>query len=566
MKKKVIITFISCLLCINLAEILIETNLNKKNIIKNFKLKNSLINYSFTKFQDKGTGGIKILSKTFFKLYPKLSFLIIKNNNQIAFVANKNPSYNKILTGVLNTFKTKNKFKKHFSIKYKKNDYFHFNSSKIDNMDIITGFKYHHNNWGVILRNIIISLFILAGFTLLIFKQNKPDFQVNPSEPSMEKHEEEGEKNKSFDKQQEIYNSQFKNYKNLYEDNQKLIEELENLTTFREVGLAINSILNFNQMLHVIMGVVMGKMGVQKIKIYFIDEDNKELISKIERNGNKIIPEDALDNGKIILGVGNEGRAMEFHSPLISSDNIEEPFLICPLMTQGTLIGAIKVSSKLDTNIFHEKDKETLKLLSSQIAIALNNARLYEMAITDGLTKLYVHRHFQYRIQEENLRHKRNGKPLSLIMLDIDHFKNFNDNNGHQTGDYILREMAKIIKHTFRVTDATFRYGGEEMAVILPETNSDAAYVLAEKLRNRIKDHLFQHNENELKVTISLGVSTYYPQKMGAISKENLISMADEALYHSKNNGRNCTTVYSSIIKTQYAPSLYTPMQESAIN
>ena len=160
-----------------------------------------------------------------------------------------------------------------------------------------------------------------------------------------------------------VFNSKIDNYKTLYEDNQKLIEQLENLSTFREVGLAINSILNFEQMLHAIMGVVISKMSVQKIIIYFIDDDNKELNAKIGRKGDQIINEEELLEDKIVINEGPLGRAMEFHSPIILSDNPDENQLVSPLTAKGNLIGAIKVNNKEDNGIFLEADKSLITLL-----------------------------------------------------------------------------------------------------------------------------------------------------------------------------------------------------------
>ena len=532
MNKRTVILILITFLLLNTAELMLEKKLIHKKTINNFKINNLFINYSFKKVLEKKEKKYKPLFKTFFKLYPGLYFAIIKKGDQIIFTAGKSIKYNVLLASFINTLKSNKKIKNNFTVN---DNNFYFNNSGVGEHNIITGFKYDIDFSLRILRNFIITL-LLAGLLIFILKKNKKPLIKEYSQHSTDD-----------DNSRAGYISEKESYKNLHEDNQKLVEQLENLSTFREVGLAINSILNFSQMLHVIMGVVISKMGVQKIIIYFIDEQKKELIAKIGREGDQIIPEDGLTCDKIILSEGPLGKAMEYHTSIISSESSSENLLLCPLMAQGDLIGAIKIANKLDNKIFQDTDKSLLNLLSSQIAIALNNARLYEMAITDGLTKLYVHRHFQFRLQDELLRHKRGGKTLSLIMIDIDHFKDFNDNYGHQTGDFVLKEIAKILKSMFRTTDSTFRYGGEEMAVILPETDAESAFLLAEKLRKEIEDHKFDHNGDDLQVTISLGISTYYPQKTASLSKEELIKMADKAMYYSKENGRNCTTPHESI-------------------
>lgn len=562
MKHRLTILIISLLILMNLAEINIEKNLISYKNKKQFKQTNALLYYSISKITDDNKKQ-KALAGTFFKLNPHLYFIIVRKNEKTVLIANRDAQYNKLLNGFLSMLKKKPIIADGFHFKISSREKFYFSSNGQKTLKIITGHYTQFNLPLLIGRNLILSLIILGIFLLFHYKNLfiKSQPPIDKEEPLKEEVPEEQERIQEQISDENLYTSNLENYKNLYEDNQKLVEELENLSTFREVGLAINSILNFNQMLHAIMGVVIGKMSVKKIIIYFIDDDNKELKGKIGREHNKIIPEENLIDDNILIGAGPLGRAMELHTPIIFSDNTNENFLICPLIAKGNLIGAIKISTKLDHESFNEKDTELLKLLSSQIAIALNNARLYELAITDGLTKLYVHRHFQYKMQEETLRHKRNGKTLSLIMLDIDHFKSLNDNHGHQTGDMVLRTIAQIIKNMFRATDSTFRYGGEEMAVILPETNSDNAYILAEKLRTTIESHQFQTQTDQLNITVSLGVSTYLPEQMGVTSKEELIKMADDALYFSKNNGRNKTTLYGHINKQQSSSDqVYTEM------
>ncbi len=514
-------------------EAFFEIKIKKFRLINSIKDESQLINLALIKALEKEPAIVKKIVGLFFKKYDKLHYIAILNQDKIIFYGNKNSKYKKIFTVVTSSI-MKNLFNEkitHYNLN--KNKEIIFLNSDLGDIKFLTGFVLSYNfMYFIYLRNFLISVVFLIISIIPKSKRNYTD-TISDSENKA------GKSSLNF--------PEIINYKALYEDNQKLIEEVENLTTFREVGLAINSILDFNQMLHVIMGVVMGKMNVRKIIIYLIQEEEQELRGKIGREGNRIISEEELEYEKIIIGIGPVGRAMEYHSPIILAEVEGENVLICPLIAKGNLIGAIKVEDKIDGELFTEKDKEFIKLLSAQIAIALNNARLYEMAITDGLTKLYVHRHFQYKLHEEILRSKRSGKPISLIMLDIDFFKNFNDTYGHQTGDYILAEIASIIKKMFRATDGTFRYGGEEMAILLPETDGEDAYILAEKLRENIAHHKFNYNSQQLSVTVSLGVATYYPNIMGNnVTKEKLIKMADEALYFSKRNGRNKTTLFSN--------------------
>lgn len=160
----------------------------------------------------------------------------------------------------------------------------------------------------------------------------------------------------------------------------------------------------------------------------------------------------------------------------------------------------------------------------------------YKLATTDGLTDLYNHRYFQDQMKFNVAQSMRYNQQFSLIILDIDFFKKFNDTYGHQVGDAVLKLVANTIKHNVRSTDIVCRYGGEEMSIILPNTTGEEAYMTAEKLCQKIKENKLKLSGEELGVTVSLGVSTY-PQN-GATPSE-LIAYADGKLYLAKNSGRN---------------------------
>ena len=161
----------------------------------------------------------------------------------------------------------------------------------------------------------------------------------------------------------------------------------------------------------------------------------------------------------------------------------------------------------------------------------------YKLATTDGLTDLYNHRYFQEQIRHQVEHSKRYETSFSLIIIDIDFFKKFNDNFGHQSGDAVLRQVAQTLKRNVRATDIVCRYGGEEMSIILPNTDKEVAYSTAQKIRERVASNKFKLSGNrETNVTISLGVSTYPFDGKDASA---LIEAADKRLYEAKNNGRN---------------------------
>jgi diguanylate cyclase (GGDEF)-like protein len=205
-------------------------------------------------------------------------------------------------------------------------------------------------------------------------------------------------------------------------------------------------------------------------------------------------------------------------------------------MIKDSPIGVMNIVNRREGR-FNEEDLQTALTMANQAAVVIEKARLYNLATIDGLTGLVVRRHFQAKIEEEFRRAKRYSKPLSYLMTDIDHFKKFNDTYGHQTGDMVLREVAKIVRDSVRDTDIAARYGGEEFAVILPETEPDGAMLFAERLRQSVEAAEFAHSTGALKVTISVGVCS-----MPVNQPENateMIKMADDALYVCKKNGRN---------------------------
>lgn len=172
------------------------------------------------------------------------------------------------------------------------------------------------------------------------------------------------------------------------------------------------------------------------------------------------------------------------------------------------------------------------------------NKILDNLANVDGLTGVYNHRYFQTALEQEVSRAMRNGTHLSILFIDIDHFKKFNDTYGHQVGDFVLVEFAKTIRANIRQYDILARYGGEEFVVILPETNSEEALAVAEKLRSIIEKTMFRDSREEYHVTASFGQACSRPGVEDDFSRDTLVSRADEALYEAKEKGRNRVVGY----------------------
>jgi diguanylate cyclase (GGDEF)-like protein len=173
------------------------------------------------------------------------------------------------------------------------------------------------------------------------------------------------------------------------------------------------------------------------------------------------------------------------------------------------------------------------------------NKLLGDLANIDGLTEIYNHRYFQNSLDKEISRAMRNETEISLLLIDIDFFKKFNDTYGHQAGDFILKEFSKVLKQEIRKYDTLARYGGEEFTVILPDTSSTEALIVAEKLRAVIDAYIFEDSQIDYHVTASFGVSTARPVTDDNFSKSNFISESDAALYKAKEDGRNRIALYS---------------------
>ncbi len=200
-------------------------------------------------------------------------------------------------------------------------------------------------------------------------------------------------------------------------------------------------------------------------------------------------------------------------------------------------------------NTINERISIILDTLINQVSISLYNSILFDklgkLAITDGLTNLHNHRHFQEYLEAEIKEASRYNKPLTLLMIDIDHFKILNDTYGHPQGDRVLKKLSEIIMQTIRDVDFAARYGGEEFCIVLPNTDAKGANKTAERLRKNIETLTIKTDTGKnIKFTISIGISSLPEDARG---KDELILHADKSLYLSKENGRNKTTIYDTI-------------------
>jgi diguanylate cyclase (GGDEF)-like protein len=262
-----------------------------------------------------------------------------------------------------------------------------------------------------------------------------------------------------------------------------------------------------------------------------------------------------------------------------SMEKIGVKSVICvPLVGKMGTRGAIYLQSVSVAHGFRKNDLFFLTSLSTPIALAIENALLYaerkraqeslqrasdnlekevmkrtselrrakdqleELSITDGLTGLYNYRHLIHSLETDLRRAIRYQRNISLLLMDIDYFKNLNDTYGHLCGDYVIKAVSKLLKSNVRSTDLVARYGGDELAIMLIETDAKSALEVAEKLKDQIESHTFKWHTNQLSVNLSIGVATAPAPEIREVN--DLVQAADQALYQAKRGGRNTVVVF----------------------
>jgi diguanylate cyclase (GGDEF)-like protein len=322
-------------------------------------------------------------------------------------------------------------------------------------------------------------------------------------------------------------------------------EHLQVLTTLQSISRAVTSSLDLDEILHNVIQLLKDSFGYTYLGIYVLEGDILHLGAQLGYPEDMLIPEIAITRGV----VGRTARTKE--TQLIRDVEADSEFLrgsyevksevAVPLLKEGQVLGVLNVESNRHRPL-DENDVNLLNALAGSVAIAIDNARLHaevkEMAMTDVISGLANRRAFDEILEAEITRATRYHQPLSLIILDLDSFKEYNDRWGHPAGDVRLREVADLLRLNVRDPDVAARYGGEEFAVILPNTTKSGAIRLAERLRLSAAKSAPQKNGNNFVpgYTLSLGVATLPDD---AISLEELLLMADNAELTAKRLGKN---------------------------
>jgi diguanylate cyclase (GGDEF)-like protein len=312
----------------------------------------------------------------------------------------------------------------------------------------------------------------------------------------------------------------------------------------REAALALISILSLEDLLRRLMDLVRRSLGVSNAALFMRGEGGAHTMRYALG-----LPEGAaitLPAAGLVSWLTEQHKAFvreeqerelqpELFAPLQRELEPIKGEIAIPIVYQGSLSGVLVLGHKGNRDAFLQSDIDLLETFASQAAVAIENARLFQEAVTDGLTGLYHQKHFKTRLKEELERARRHHHRLVLLMVDIDHFKVINDTHGHLVGDSVLRDLAKVTRACFREGDLVARYGGEEFAILLAETDPRFGNVAAERLRQQVEAMPCDH---DLHVTVSVGVSVYDGTDL-AESEITLIDRADTALYKAKQLGRN---------------------------
>ena len=323
------------------------------------------------------------------------------------------------------------------------------------------------------------------------------------------------------------------------------------ISSLHEMSKMVQNAMDMDQLYNGVLDVVGRLVHYENCTIFILEQDKNILAPRATR-GRAV---NLIDHIPFEHGRGISGWVAQKRKQLIIHDLSKEPgllhvelipqdirsFISVPLIVEENVIGVINISHS-KPYAFTPEDMQVLSILASQAAITIARSEmvrsLEQMAITDALTGLYNRRYFDMNLDNEIKRSNRYSTPMSLFIIDIDHFKRVNDTYGHGVGDMVLAETGLRIRKSLRETEVVARYGGEEFAVILPHTRIEEAAIAAERVRSVMESNRILIDESRsLHITISIGVGALLENDK---DRSNLVERADLALYQAKQNGRNC--------------------------
>ncbi len=342
-----------------------------------------------------------------------------------------------------------------------------------------------------------------------------------------------------------------------------LEREVSGIVGLFELAREFNECIDFNEIVRVLSKQVFSRIPFERGKLVFLDDDflpgelaASEMLWQNQAQGADAVKMQEFTLEREVAGrLAKKQTVSRFDTPtedtegLLEGHSIHFPLWVFPLMVGGEVTAAFWVEGA------RHEDFGKFEIIASQLALHVKKVKLYnkvkELSIVDGLTQLFVRRHFLERFRDELIRSMKYRLSMVVMMLDIDQFKKYNDTYGHLVGDVALRQVAQTIREVIRRVDIASRYGGEEFAIVLPETDRQGGLDAAERIRSRIAKRLFRAYDEDTRLTISVGL-TFFPDDLGQGFEENssddivstLLKQADEALYRAKEEGRNHVVSY----------------------
>lgn len=330
--------------------------------------------------------------------------------------------------------------------------------------------------------------------------------------------------------------------------NEELESRLAEIFFTHEFFKALTSYTSVDDVCSLIVDGCNGILGAEISCVYLFNRDDWTLSLRASQGRSEHMFRTVVPVSETLLGYAfREGMVQEAHVEHASgtADWVAQPLevvsqVVVPLRAGESVFGVMVVASSTSREL-QPAELERLQVLGNQSSLSLQNALLHgeleRLSVTDRLTEMYNHGYFQQRLEEEINRCERFGHPLSLIMLDIDDFKAFNDSFGHVRGDEVLKGVSAVIRRNLREMDIAARYGGEEFVVVLPETEMDGAVVLGERIRQGVESMQWQaEGERPVVRTVSVGVAEY---PKAARTPLRLLEAADKAMYSAKRAGKN---------------------------
>lgn len=335
-------------------------------------------------------------------------------------------------------------------------------------------------------------------------------------------------------------------------ENRALRERVAELHTFLNLSKTLSATLNMEELFRLTLHLIGRSLHVDAYSMMLLDEAGERLVVKAAFG----LPEDAAMGLTLHLGEGISGLVAQTGQALLVPDVSAEPrfleqesfslprgsFICVPLRIKAREVVGVLNAQKPETHGFTLGDLDLFQAVANQVASALENAQLFqrtkELSTRDDLTGLFNRRHFFDNLEKEVQRARRYRRVFSVLLLDLDDFKGYNDTYGHLKGDEALKEVARVLLASTRRADIVARFGGEEFVVLLPEINTQGAGVVGEKIRLAVEQYPFAGRSTQPggKMTVTLGVATYPTDSEDGLE---LVDLADRALYLGKQQGGN---------------------------